>query len=151
MADTKNNSPVLNLALVLAIAGFAALVIYSNHFRKSQHDIIKASQSQTVSAERDSNAAPTPMPDGRSTFTLAASSKNPLEGATHPVKQPVIGTNTTPEVPETDSQLKIILERQARDLRAEKASQGIRPEDKRALSLSEKEIQELEKSGRMIY
>ena len=147
MADDKknNDSQFLNLVLIIAVALLVALVVYGTRFHnKSDLDTIEATSSVTTPPPTTTprfathNTIPKPVPKFIS----------PLTGATHPPDDP----SKMPQGSIGDTEaFKKIIKQQSKDLRAETASQSMRPNEKRALVLTEEEIQGLENSGRMIY
>lgn len=148
-AKQENTSQTLNYALVIAVLLLVGLFVYGNHFRK-QMDALNAPPEAPIAAQAQTGgdeATDEPKVTART-----------IDGAEHPpTPTPLsIADNPDPSPPGTTGTLddpkevKRIVANQSRQLRAEAAAQGFRPEDKRALALTEEEIRELEQSGNII-
>ncbi|MBT3192780.1 MAG: hypothetical protein HN341_09525 [Verrucomicrobia bacterium] len=137
----------LNTALIVGIIGLVALVIYGGHFHRRV-------------AERNA-IGDSPLPPQKS-HSVADTTVNPRAlikpaEAAHPNPPP----SSTPLVSEkprnVDGELsdpsihKRILDRQSQQLRSESAAEGLHPNDKRSLTLSEEEILKLEQDGDVIF
>lgn len=147
MPNGNNNSKseLLNVALIVAIAMLIALVVYGTRF----HNKSAANSTQNVPTPLVQKSKTSPRFALKNTIPQPVPSfKSPLTDATHPPEDP----SKMPKGSLGNSkEFKRILKKQSQTLREEAAAESMRPEEKRSLTLSEKEIKQLEDSGRMIY
>jgi len=155
MAEKNDSitSQLLNVALILAVVILVGLVIYGNQFHNQPPPPPPTvAENVTGVIKTTTNSNQVAKITNQQVYHINKSLVSPLTGATHPPKPP---TDPKPlnltGTPEKDAEFKKIITRQSADLRAESASQGMRPEDKSSLALTEEEIRELENSDRMIY
>jgi len=155
MADKNDSitSQLLNVALILAVVILVGLIVYGNRFHNQPPPpppTVAENVTDIINTTQNSNKVA--KITNQQVYHINKSLVSPLTGAKHPQKPP---TDLKPlnltGTPEKDAEFKKIIMKQSADLRAESASQEMRPEDKRPLALSEEEIRELENSGRMIY
>ena len=142
----QDTSQALNYAIVIAVLLLVGLFVYGNHYR-SQLEKINAPEAPPVAA------APAPVSENEGSVggpsvedAIHPPTQVPLSIADHPDPSPP-GTTGTLDDPK---EMRRVIANQSRQLRAETAAQGFRPEDRRALALTEEEIRELEKSGNII-
>ncbi len=150
MATDKNtSSQSLNYAIVVALLLLIGLIVYGNHHRKQVQQSGSPVASLTEEQQGNTSAA----------VVSIESPDKTLADAVHPPSETVMDLTKT--VPGQVSQgatgalddpkeVRRVIENQSRQLRAESAAQGFRPEDKRALALTEEEIRELEQSRNII-
>ncbi len=135
-------SHALNLALFFAISALIALIVHGNRFHN------KTNTPSQRTTEQDSQNKKTHIAITRNSSHI----KTPLEGVIHPPKE---NLNTKPskqtDLSKSPIVLRKMLKKQSLDLRIETGAEDIRPSKKRSLTLTEKEILELENSGRMLY
>jgi len=87
----------------------------------------------------------------RSPYTIAPAAPDPLAGIVNPAETTSAATGSETETPEDEAVFQKVLNAQTRELLRETAAQDLTPGKKRALTLTPQEIQELKKSGRLIY
>jgi hypothetical protein len=156
MAASKS-STILNIAIVLSTLVLVALIFYGNRFHKTtpppKTTNLQAVAKKTAPSSRHSIKTYTETTViNRGAYHKAQALKSPLADAVHPTQTaPSNHPPATADTPDDPVALKRILAHQSSDLRTETLSQGMHPNDKRALTLTEKEIEDLEKSGSMIY
>lgn len=148
---------MLNIAIIAATLTLVALIFYGNRFHKTQPPPVTTTVDKTITKKTrpSRNAIETYTESkviNRGLYHKAEQLDSPLASASHPPK--IAPSNHPPEsveTPDNPAALRKILTRQSSELRTETLSQGMHPNDKRPLALSEKEIEELEKKGSMIY
>jgi hypothetical protein len=149
-AKQANTSQTLNYALVIAVLLLVVLVVYGHNFRKRMDEL--------NAPEAPPSVATTPITGDNTATALTAGPT--LEDAIHPPSEepPISIADFPEETPpgvtgalDDPIEVKRVIENQSRQLRAEAAAQGFRPEDKRALALSEEDIRQLERDGNIIY
>jgi hypothetical protein len=133
---TNNKSQLLNISLIIAVLLLIALMLHGNSFHKKKQLASQQAVAQKIVTPAKTNS-PKPM-------------QSPLEGVKHPLIEDVSSQHETKSILENKKEFKKALTRQSQDLRDEAMSESMRPSKKRSLTLSEEEIIELEKNGKMI-